>query len=1113
MFKARNLFHVRKLNFFKEINALAVIALFLVTLPLSAQTAQAQGFDANAVQAAVARDGAAFIDDTFNPKLASTGTTTTISRVLVQPDGKFLVSGTFNLVNSTNKNNIVRFNADGTIDSTFNTKTGSNGRILALGLQSDGKILVGGLFSSFAGQAVNNLARLNPDGSFDVTFNTNGIYYTSGTNSTVNDISVMPDNRFYIGGDFTNYNGTAINRLARIYPNGILDTTFAIGTGSNSTVNVISQVAGGKVMVGGAFANFNGNTTVPRLTRLNSDGTIDSSFSMGTGPNNSVRTLAFQPDGKIIVGGAFASINSVAKNGLARISADGADDATFSVSGTTAQVFSAALQPDGKLVVGGNFAAIGGTTVRAIARLNADGTFDNTFSAGTGLGNVSPFVGTTNSVALQADGKVIIGGSFTTYNGTARASIARANTDGSLDNTMNTTTSLVGNIWAMAKTPDGKVVIGGQFSSVNGVARVNVARLNADGSVDTSFDPGTGANALVTGIGVQPDGKIILGGEFTNYNGTPITGIARLNVDGTLDTSFNVGTGQGGDVYTVDFQSDGKILIGGAFPQYNSVTVNNIARLNTDGSLDTGFATGTGANSSVRRIIIQPDNKVVVGGDFSTFNTLSKRLIRLNPDGSNDASFNTGTITAAIKDMIRESDGKLVIVGSFTTINGTTRNRAARLNSDGSLDTSFDPGVGFTQDILTIVPVDHGKYIVGGSFTTASGLSRNRIARLHNNGTLDPKFLQGLGPIGTTTPQIRTIVPFNGKYLIGGQFESFNTSARSGLVLVSNRSKVPVDFDGDGITDAAIARQYGGIGPWTWWIKYSSDDTVATFDYGIFGVDGLQPGDFDGDGRTDIAVWTARSAADRPNGYWITFSSTNQVKFIPFGLDGDRNVLEDYDGDGKDDMAIYRAPVFAVGQGTWIYRASGNNPNNNLTYVPWGYNWAAVDGGSDDIVPGDVDGDGKGDFRVQRKADTSITTSNTPGIFYTLTAKGVVTYDYFGLYSDRTIPGDYDGDGKDDLAIARGFNITPNNTTWYIRYTGGAGDGQFNWGSGGLDNFVQGDYDGDGIIDVAVYRRAGENNYYILRSSDQTLMVIHWGMAWEPAGPASDIPIAVYNNR
>src|SRR4030095_6130865 len=118
----------------------------------------------------------------------------------------------------------------------------------------------------------------------------------------------------------------------------------------------------------------------------------------------------------------------------------------------------------------------------------------------------------------------------------------------------------------------------------------------------------------------------------------------------------------------------------------------------------------------------------------------------------------------------------------------------------------------------------------------------------------------------------------------------------------------------------------------------------------------------------------------------------------------------------------------------WYYRGSLNNPNGNITYVPFGMRYGDQSDQVDDLYPGDVDGDGKADFRVQRRADISVATSNTPAIFYTLsTSTGQVTYDYFGWASDRTIPGDYDGDGKTDIAIARGFNITPNTTTWYIR--------------------------------------------------------------------------------
>jgi hypothetical protein len=100
---------------------------------------------------------------------------------------------------------------------------------------------------------------------------------------------------------------------------------------------------------------------------------------------------------------------------------------------------------------------------------------------------------------------------------------------------------------------------------------------------------------------------------------------------------------------------------------------------------------------------------------------------------------------------------------------------------------------------------------------------------------------------------------------------------------------VPVDFDGDGITDVAIVGNMAASVRGRGGYKYSSDNTVLTLITASLQVDGLQRGDFDGDGRTDIAVWTGRGIASRPNGYWITFSSTNQVKFIPFtAVDGDR---------------------------------------------------------------------------------------------------------------------------------------------------------------------------------------------------------------------------------
>lgn len=1103
-------------NLLKQFNSLLTFLLCVgLLIPTFATAGFAQSEQNGLASLTGMTDTPGFIDDDFRPVLS--GTAATVNRTLVQPDGKILVAGNFHLMSGKIKTGIARFNADGSLDVNFNTKSGTNGQISAIGLQTDGKIIIGGVFSSYGGQTVGNIARLNADGSFDVTFNSTGIYYSAGANNQINDISVLPDNKILIGGSFTNYNGTAINRLARLNQNGNIDMTFDPGTGANSPVSVIKQYSGGKILVGGFFTNYSG-TAIKSLARINTDGSIDTSFNIGTGPSGGISAIAVQPDDKILVGGTITTFNTVPKNGIARLNADGSDDSTFTVSGTGASINAIARQSDGKLIVGGTFPAIGGITRQSIARLNADGSFDAAFDAGTGLNPTgNPAAGSVKDLALQTDGSVILVGNFTSYNGTNRSSIARANTNGTLDTMLNPTALLAGNINAIAKQADGKVLIGGTFTSVGDAARSNIARINEDGTLDMTFNPGTGANSFVNTIGVQADGKIVIGGNFTNYNGTNINRIARINADGSLDTSFNPGTGVAdGEIATVATQTDGKILVGGVFPTFNNITVNNIARLNADGSLDSSFATGTGVNTWVRKFIVQPDGKILVGGDFSTFSGSPKtRLMRLNADGGNDASFNTGTINSSVRDFVRDNDGKIVIVGSFTSVNGITRNRAARLNPDGSLDETFDPGAGFNQNVLAITALPNGKYMVGGAFTTVGGLPRNRIARLRSNGTLDPKFLQGLGPNGSSNVQIRTIVPHNDRYLIGGQFETYNTSARSGILLMSNATKAPVDYNGDGKTDWAIARHYGGIGPWTYWIKYNGgNEKYYTFDFGVFSVDNLQPGDFDGDGKTDVAIWRGRPGGNESAGYWIIFSSTNQVKFVPFGLSGDRTTLEDYDGDGKDDMSVWRVPETTVGQATWFYQASFNNPNNNITYFPFGMRYGTQSDQVDDLYPGDVDGDGKADFRIQRRADTTVPSSNTPAVFYTYTtSNGKVSYDYFGWASDRTIPGDYDGDGKTDLAIARGFNFTPGTTIWYIRYTDGRPDAAIQWGAGGLDQFAQGDYDGDGTTDLAVYRRANENNYYIRRSSDLSMMVAQWGNGDGLGGPASDVAVATYNNR
>ena len=300
--------------------------------------------------------------------------------------------------------------------------------------------------------------------------------------------------------------------------------------------------------------------------------------------------------------------------------------------------------------IGGTFTTYNGATVGKLAKLGEDGLLDASFDTTTGVqGGPAPAV---RSIAVQSDGKVLIGGLFAAYNGTAVGSLARLNTDGSLDTSFDITTGTNDRINSIAVQSDGKVLIGGKFTSYKGTAVGRLARLNTDGSLDTSFDTTTGTNGEVWSVAIQSDGKILIGGNFASYNGTALKSLARLNTNGLLDATFVTTTGANNIVWSITViagagNSD-KIFIGGAFTSYNGTAVGYLARVNaTDGSLNTSFDTTAGTNNVVKVIIVQSDHKVLIGGQFTSYNDGSAHpigyLARLNTDGSLDASFDTST--------------------------------------------------------------------------------------------------------------------------------------------------------------------------------------------------------------------------------------------------------------------------------------------------------------------------------------------------------------------------------------------------------------------------------------------------------------------------------------
>jgi uncharacterized delta-60 repeat protein len=346
-------------------------------------------------------------------------------------------------------------------------------------------------------------------------------------------ITLQNDGKAPIGGNFTAFNGVKRTGIARLNTDGTLDGTFGnVLTGVNDGVAAIALQSDGKVLIGGRFTNLVNGTLLSNIARLNSDGTLDTSFGSGvTGANNTVSAITPQSDGKVFIGGSFTTVNGTARSCIARLNSDGTLDASFAngLTGADNTVTVIALQNDGKVLIGGRFANVNGTGRGCIARLNPDGTLDNTFGSGLAgaVQTYSPVSSSVSDIALQNDDKVLIGGFFTTVNGTTRSGIARLNSDGTLDTTFNGVATLYA-AYSMALQSDGKVLIGGAFW-FNGIPVDRVARLNSDGTLDTTFANGQAdVENEVDAMALQSDGKVIIGGYFSTVNGLPRKNIARL---------------------------------------------------------------------------------------------------------------------------------------------------------------------------------------------------------------------------------------------------------------------------------------------------------------------------------------------------------------------------------------------------------------------------------------------------------------------------------------------------------------------------------------------------------------------------------------------------------
>jgi uncharacterized delta-60 repeat protein len=545
----------------------------------------------------------------------------------VQPDGKIMVGGNFTMINGVGRYSVARLNTNGVLDSSFHSHPGiTNGSVRSIAVQTDGRTIIGGWFQTSSGRQ--GVVRLNQNGSLDTSF---GLVFSDGAyGPNILSVLVRMDNKVLVAGHFQNVNGTNRNPILQLHPEGGLDADFDPEVGATAKIYCVAEQPDRAVIIGGNFGLFTSSgTDANHIARLEPEGRVDGSFTSGAALQSGVRSFVMQRDGKVLIGGGyFTTVGNTRLHGVVRLDSNGSLDTSFSPGvGENSVVYSVALQPDGKSLISGelNFTVGDEITHTGMVRLNTDGSLDPTFNS-----QVAPYFDLF-AIAVQEDGKVLLGGAvhLTGPMGATHDTLVRLHADGSLDTGFNPIFTPKNSIDAVGSQPDGKILVGGWFTHVNGFSRNGIARLNSDGSLDTIFDPGTGiaapsaaAQRRVRSVLVQPDGKVLISGGFTTVDGVNRSQVARLNANGSLDLSFNAAlftgfTDASPVGYSIALQGE-KVLLGGNFTFSRGTNRNCLARLNADGSLDTVFNPGPGANHFVFSVAPQSDGKAIIAGTFTT---------------------------------------------------------------------------------------------------------------------------------------------------------------------------------------------------------------------------------------------------------------------------------------------------------------------------------------------------------------------------------------------------------------------------------------------------------------------------------------------------------------
>jgi uncharacterized delta-60 repeat protein len=696
-----------------------------------------------------------------------------VASIEVQDDQKIILQGRINYVENVPVQGIVRYQADGKLDTTFNIGIGFDSHNLKMKLQNDNKLLVWGYFTTFNGNKVTGgIARLNQDGSLDNLFHVEG---GVSEYDRIEKVDFQSDGKVIVSGFFRSFNSDySSSHLIRLNSTGTVDNTFKYNGLFKTGVVKTKVLKDDKILVLGI--NLSNSGSLYSLSRLNSDGSIDETFKSGEGTPGTVYDFDVLSDGQIVVVGDFESYNGTPRKRIVCLNSDGSINTGFYYSSGANYVVTRILALKGDdIFVAGYFDTYEGNAANNAIRLKANGTIDLAFKLRKGIYNY-------NEIEEQKDGKLLISGSIDDYDGVNVPNIVRLNNDASLDRVIfNNSRSAGFNCLAPTKVKNEYFAIG-SFSMIGKDSILSVLKMSNKRNLNKSYkidvDP---RQFSFANYGIIDNNENLL---VSGYVGS--AKIIKFNKDGLKDTDFNFVSGNNNDAVHKIYNQQNKYLV--HFYEWTSFGNKpyKLRRINLNGTDDSSFPEVIG-NKNIHAVKVLQDNKLILGGDFDSLQRVpNNTLVLLDENGSVIKGYGNIFSTSSKVFSIEVDDNQNIFVGGILETSKGSR-KVVKIKQDGSIDESFS-FIGENYQYVKEIKLYGDKVIVVGIVGNYDYLHSEveEIVILDNKGVKLPewKAMTFIDISGNTDRGIRSTLLLENSLIVAGNFSMVNNKNQDGLVKI-----------------------------------------------------------------------------------------------------------------------------------------------------------------------------------------------------------------------------------------------------------------------------------------------------------------------------------------